>query len=177
MRDVRDALMIARNTDGKLVHRPLSPHLQIYRWPISMALSILHRASGIALGVGTLLLTWWLVAAATSSRAFEVAQGFLISRVLERPLSCPLPVRERRLVLPRLGVVVGDQLRLGINRLRKALLEHLCNTLMVLLAGALEQRLIGCILDQGMLEEIRRLRGQPLLIEELRLHQLVQPML
>jgi succinate dehydrogenase / fumarate reductase cytochrome b subunit len=77
LRDVRDALMIARNTDGKLVHRPLSPHLQIYRWPISMALSILHRASGIALGVGTLLLTWWLVAAATSSHAFEVAQGFL----------------------------------------------------------------------------------------------------
>lgn len=77
MRDVRDALMIARNTDGKLVHRPLSPHLQIYRWPLSMALSIMHRACGIALGVGTLLLTWWLVAAATSSGAFEVAQGFL----------------------------------------------------------------------------------------------------
>ena len=69
MRDVRDALMVARNTDGKLVRRPLSPHIQVYRWPISMALSIAHRISGVGLGVGTLLLTWWLVAAATSDAA------------------------------------------------------------------------------------------------------------
>lgn len=81
MRDVRDALMVARNTDGKLVRRPLSPHLQVYRWPISMALSILHRASGVALGVGTLLLTWWLVAAATSGDAFATAQWFLGSPI------------------------------------------------------------------------------------------------
>lgn len=79
MRDVRDALMAARNTDGKLVKRPLSPHLQIYRWPISMAISILHRATGIALGFGTILLSWWLIAAATSPEAFAVAQGFLAS--------------------------------------------------------------------------------------------------
>jgi succinate dehydrogenase / fumarate reductase cytochrome b subunit len=77
VRDVRDALMIARNSEGKLVSRPLSPHMQVYRWPISMALSISHRASGIALSVGTLLLTWWLVAAATSDRAFAGVQGFL----------------------------------------------------------------------------------------------------
>lgn len=79
MRDVRDALMVARNTDGKLVRRPLSPHIQVYRWPISMALSILHRASGVALGVGTLLMTWWLVAAATSPAAFDTAQWFMAS--------------------------------------------------------------------------------------------------
>ena len=77
MRDVRDALMVARNSDGRLVNRPLSPHLQVYRWPISMALSILHRASGVALGVGTLLLTWWLVAAAASPNAFDVVQHFM----------------------------------------------------------------------------------------------------
>lgn len=77
MRDVRDALMIARNTEGRLVRRPLSPHLQVYRWPISMALSISHRATGIALSVGTLLLTWWLVAAASSDQAFDNVQGFL----------------------------------------------------------------------------------------------------
>ncbi len=81
MRDVRDALMVARNTDGKLVHRPLSPHLQVHRWPISMALSILHRASGCALGVGTLLMTWWLVAAARSPASFETAQWFMGSIV------------------------------------------------------------------------------------------------
>ncbi len=77
MRDVRDALMVARNTDGKLVRRPLSPHVQIYRWPVSMALSIAHRISGVGLGVGTLVLTWWLVAAATSDTAFATVQAFL----------------------------------------------------------------------------------------------------
>jgi succinate dehydrogenase / fumarate reductase cytochrome b subunit len=81
VKDARDALMVARNSDGKLISRPLSPHLQVYRWPISMALSILHRASGIALGVGTLLLTWWLVAAATSPEAFATAQGFIASPI------------------------------------------------------------------------------------------------
>ena len=79
MRDVRDALMVARNTDGKLVRRPLSPHLQVYRWPISMALSIGHRISGVGLGIGTLLLTWWLVAAGTSDAAFARVQWFLAS--------------------------------------------------------------------------------------------------
>ncbi|MGE0222304.1 MAG: succinate dehydrogenase, cytochrome b556 subunit [Acetobacteraceae bacterium] len=77
MRDVRDALMVARNTDGKLVHRPLSPHVQVYRWPLSMALSIAHRISGVGVGIGTLLLTWWLVAAASSDNAFATVQSFL----------------------------------------------------------------------------------------------------
>lgn len=81
MKDVRDALMTARNSEGKLVRRPLSPHLQVYRWPISMALSILHRATGCALAVGTLLLTWWLVAAATSDTAFADAQWFMGSAI------------------------------------------------------------------------------------------------
>ncbi len=77
MKDVRDALMIARDSNGKLVRRPMSPHLQVYRWPISMALSILHRVSGVALGVGTLMLTWWLVAAASSDNVFDRAQWFM----------------------------------------------------------------------------------------------------
>ncbi len=62
-------------TDGPT--RPLSPHLQIYRWQWTMALSIAHRASGMALVVGTLLLVWWLVAAAAGPSAFEAAQGFI----------------------------------------------------------------------------------------------------
>jgi succinate dehydrogenase / fumarate reductase cytochrome b subunit len=81
VKDVRDALMTARNSEGKLVRRPLSPHLQVYRWPISMALSILHRVTGCALGVGTLLLTWWLVAAAGPDDVFERAQWFMGSAV------------------------------------------------------------------------------------------------
>lgn len=59
--------------------RPLSPHLQIYRWPISMALSILHRITGMALFFGTLLWVWWLVAAAMGDDAFDSAQWFLAS--------------------------------------------------------------------------------------------------
>jgi succinate dehydrogenase / fumarate reductase cytochrome b subunit len=52
--------------------RPLSPHLQIYRWPVTMATSIAHRATGIALSAGTILLAWWLIAAATGSDAYHV---------------------------------------------------------------------------------------------------------
>ena len=44
--------------------RPLSPHLEIYRFSLTMALSILHRITGVALYLGTLLLAWWLIAAA-----------------------------------------------------------------------------------------------------------------
>ena len=73
--------MVARNTDGKLIRRPLSPHLQVYRWPISMAMSILHRITGVGLGLGTLLLTWWLVAAAVSDDAFAGVQWFLATPV------------------------------------------------------------------------------------------------
>jgi len=50
--------------------RPLSPHLQIYRWYLTMALSIAHRASGVALSVGLLFLTWWLVALASGDESF-----------------------------------------------------------------------------------------------------------
>src|SRR4051812_41977559 len=73
--------MVARNSDGKLVRRPLSPHLQVYRWPLSMALSITHRITGVGLGVGTLLMTLWLVTAATSENGFERLQAFLGSAV------------------------------------------------------------------------------------------------
>lgn len=50
--------------------RPLSPHLQIYRWQITMTMSILHRATGIALSVGTLALVAWLVAAAMGPETY-----------------------------------------------------------------------------------------------------------
>ncbi len=71
--------MVARNSDGKLVSRPLSPHLQVYRWPLSMALSISHRATGIGLSAGSLFLAWWLIAAAVSDSAFATVQWFLSS--------------------------------------------------------------------------------------------------
>src|SRR5215469_12344604 len=73
--------MVARNSDDKLIRRPLSPHLQVYRWPLSMALSIGHRITGVGLGIGTVLLTWWLVAAAVSDDAFAAVQWFLATPI------------------------------------------------------------------------------------------------
>lgn len=61
--------------------RPLSPHLQVYRWPLSMALSILHRATGVFLTAGVLVLVWWLVAVAAGG---ETHAGF--QRCIESPL-------------------------------------------------------------------------------------------
>ena len=65
--------------------RPLSPHLTIYRWPISMTLSILHRATGVAMSVGLLVLAAWLVNAAAGAEAYEqfsTLMSTLIGRIL-----------------------------------------------------------------------------------------------
>ena len=51
--------------------RPLSPHLQVYSWSLEMALSIFHRATGVALGGGALLITWWIIAIATGPDAYD----------------------------------------------------------------------------------------------------------
>jgi succinate dehydrogenase / fumarate reductase cytochrome b subunit len=61
--------------------RPLSPHLQIYRWQLTSVLSILHRLTGVALVVGTLLLVYWFVAVAAGPEAFGDAQAILGSVV------------------------------------------------------------------------------------------------
>ena len=57
-------------------NRPLSPHLQVYRWQLTSVLSILHRATGIALSVGALYLATWVIYAAGSSRGYAVFQEF-----------------------------------------------------------------------------------------------------
>ena len=59
--------------------RPISPHLQIYRWQLTSVLSILHRAAGVALSIGAIVLVWWLVAAASSPEAFDAVTEFLYS--------------------------------------------------------------------------------------------------
>ena len=59
--------------------RPLSPHVSIYRWPFNAVLSILHRATGVALSISAILIVWWFLAAATSEAYFAVANGFLTS--------------------------------------------------------------------------------------------------
>jgi succinate dehydrogenase / fumarate reductase cytochrome b subunit len=50
--------------------RPLSPHLQIYRWPVTMATSILHRFTGMGLTAGAAIMAWWLIAAASGPEAY-----------------------------------------------------------------------------------------------------------
>ncbi len=51
--------------------RPLSPHLQVYRWQITMLMSILHRATGIVLALGSLGLAWWLHLLASGGESYE----------------------------------------------------------------------------------------------------------
>lgn len=50
--------------------RPISPHLTVYRWPVTMTLSILHRVTGVLLSVGMLLLAAWLLAAADGAMTY-----------------------------------------------------------------------------------------------------------
>ena len=70
---------------GGLRPRPLSPHLQIYRRQLTSVLSILHRATGILLSAGALLLVWWLIAVAAGPESYETfsaAAGSVPGRVL-----------------------------------------------------------------------------------------------
>ncbi len=79
MKDIRKADRLGRATDHRLIERPLSPHLTVYRWPPTMLASILNRATGVTLSAGTLLLVWWLTAAATGPDAFATVQSFVRS--------------------------------------------------------------------------------------------------
>jgi len=56
---------------GLEMKRPLSPHLQVYRLIPTMVMSIIHRITGAALYFGTLLIAWWLAAAASGPHYFE----------------------------------------------------------------------------------------------------------
>jgi len=58
-------------------NRPLSPHLQVYRWQITMVMSILHRATGIVLAASSLMLVYWLGALASGPQAYAIAMGRL----------------------------------------------------------------------------------------------------
>ena len=65
--------------------RPLSPHLSIYRWPITMTTSILHRATGLGLSVGFIVLVGWLLDASVGAETYSAMISYLdttLGRVL-----------------------------------------------------------------------------------------------
>src|SRR4029453_12352984 len=61
------------------VERPLSPHLAIYKPTLTMTMSIVHRITGAGLYFGTLLVAWWLIAAASGSNAYGTFGAFINS--------------------------------------------------------------------------------------------------
>lgn len=61
--------------------RPLSPHLQVYRWQVQMVTSILHRATGVALAIGTLIIVWGLLSLASGEQSFAQFKALLGSPV------------------------------------------------------------------------------------------------
>jgi succinate dehydrogenase / fumarate reductase cytochrome b subunit len=67
--------MTQRVSPSKQAQRPLSPHIQIYRWQLTMTMSILHRISGAALAAGLFAFTWMLLAAAMGPDAWNNFTG------------------------------------------------------------------------------------------------------
>lgn len=66
-------------------NRPLSPHLQIYKPIPTMVMSIVHRITGGALYFGTVLVAWWLIAAATGQGYFDLVNwilGTIVGRII-----------------------------------------------------------------------------------------------
>lgn len=61
--------------------RPLSPHISIYRWPVTMVLSILHRITGVALSVGFIVLVAWLFDVASGPQAYAVFMSIMDSAI------------------------------------------------------------------------------------------------
>ena len=75
--------MAAPDPNGRT--RPLSPHLDVYKWQVQMVTSILHRATGIALVAGMLGLVWGLVALAGGEKswaAFAACAGSLLGKLV-----------------------------------------------------------------------------------------------
>ena len=60
-------------------NRPLSPHLDVYRFSLTMATSIFHRITGCGLAVSGILVVWWFLAAARGPDRFAFADWLLTS--------------------------------------------------------------------------------------------------
>jgi len=66
-------------TGGPKKGRPLSPHLQVYKFRMHMFTSIMHRATGMALIFGAIVLAWWLAAIATGADYFNTVSAIAAS--------------------------------------------------------------------------------------------------
>ena len=65
--------------DPNIRARPLSPHLQVYKWQVQMVTSILHRATGVALVAGMLGLVWGLIALAGGQASWAAFAACAVS--------------------------------------------------------------------------------------------------
>jgi succinate dehydrogenase / fumarate reductase cytochrome b subunit len=71
-----------RNRKARMANRPLSPHLQIWRWGPAMLVSILHRVTGDGMAlVGLFVLLWWLGALASGPAYYETFTHLLTSPI------------------------------------------------------------------------------------------------
>src|SRR5262249_47781854 len=86
----------------------------------------------------------------------EVRNRFRMRRALKSTLARPLPIGNGRRQYTGLCIVMRQQLGLCLAALGKAHLQHVRDALVILLAGTPQQGLIGGVLDQGVLEEVRR---------------------
>jgi len=78
--------------------RPLSPHLQVYRWQMTSVLSILHRGTGLFLVLGSVMIAFWVVALALGHNIFASYQawlGSLVGKVLLAGWSSVFPLGQR----------------------------------------------------------------------------------
>ncbi|MEM6899443.1 MAG: succinate dehydrogenase, cytochrome b556 subunit [Pseudomonadota bacterium] len=66
-------------TSNTVDTKPLSPHVQIWKWHWTMAASICHRVSGCALYFGTVLLAAWVISAASGPEAYTIVESFMLS--------------------------------------------------------------------------------------------------
>ncbi|MBI3440182.1 MAG: succinate dehydrogenase, cytochrome b556 subunit [Proteobacteria bacterium] len=71
----------ATRPQDKFRERPIAPHLQVWRWHITMATSILHRATGVALYGGAILFAAWLITIAAGAESYRYVGGLLASPV------------------------------------------------------------------------------------------------
>lgn len=70
---------MADNPRNRPRQRPLSPHFTIYHWPITMATSIAHRMTGLALSAGTVFLAWWLWAASNGLETYQFFNSLAVT--------------------------------------------------------------------------------------------------